>query len=119
MQRRCLEMGDLLFQPRLKRRGKWRNFSASFLLVIRHSLDSQRLDMDKFSGPLGEQLEAHALYLQDFFPRFFEHIDPESGPVKGFPQPAGRCANFPLVAVAAIAFNPLFWNFMARSGISY
>ena len=39
--------------------------------------------MDKFSGPVGEQLEAHALYLQDFFPRFFDLIDPESGPVKG------------------------------------
>ena len=39
--------------------------------------------MEKFSGPLGEQLEAHVLYLQDFFPRFFDLIDPESGPVKG------------------------------------
>ena len=40
--------------------------------------------MDKFSGPMGKQLEAHALYLQNFFFRFFDHIDPESNAVKSF-----------------------------------
>jgi len=56
---------------------------------------------EKFIYPVAEQLQPYVKHLQYFIPRFFEHIDPESGPVK--------------VAVVAIAFNPIFWNFMARS----
>ena|SRR5277367_1574240 len=72
--------GELYFSPD-RNSGKIRRsvFPPSF----RHCVHSQPLEMDKFSGPLGEQLEAHALYLQNFITRFFELIDPESGPVKG------------------------------------
>jgi hypothetical protein len=37
----------------------------------------------KLLNPVVQQMEAHAAYLKDFIPRFFDHIDPESGPVKG------------------------------------
>jgi len=60
-------------------------FSSLFFLIVRHQLCSTTLEMDKFSGPMGEQLEAHALYLKNFFPRFFDHIDPESNAVKSIP----------------------------------
>jgi hypothetical protein len=38
---------------------------------------------EKFIYPVAEQLQPYVKYLQNFIPRFFEHIDPESGPVKG------------------------------------
>jgi len=44
-----------------------------------------------------QQLEAHAEYLSAFFTHFFDHIDPESGPVKGKFIPIGSfriVANF-------------------------
>ena len=42
------------------------------------------LNMDeKVMNPVLQQLGTHADFLKDFVPRFFDHIDPESGPVKG------------------------------------
>lgn len=42
------------------------------------------LNMDeKVMNPVLQQLGSHVDFLKDFIPRFFDHIDPESGPVKG------------------------------------
>jgi hypothetical protein len=43
---------------------------------------------EKFIYPLAQQLQPHIKYLQTFIPRFFDHIDPESGPVKGTSLPS-------------------------------
>lgn len=61
------------------------------------------------------RLESSIEYLQDFVYRFFDHIDADSRPVKGTAN-ANTCLTMK-VAIAAIAFNPLFWNFAARTGI--
>jgi hypothetical protein len=42
---------------------------------------------EKVLNPMVQQMEAHAAYLKEFLPRFFDHIDPESGPVKGIHHP--------------------------------
>lgn len=68
------------------------------------------------------QLQHHVAYVQSFVTRFFDHIDPESPQLKGNSRfdpntesPLGD-EMLIIVAVAAIAFNPIFWNFAARSG---
>jgi hypothetical protein len=69
------------------------------------------------------QLEATFEFVKDFVLRFIDHVDPEANEVKStFSRPRFFGARFwdtngVKVAVAAIAFNPLFWNFAARNGI--
>ena len=60
--------GQILFLPA--------SLSVTSIIIVSTNRFSSRKVMQ-------QQFEAHAQYLQNFFPRFFEHIDPESGPVKG------------------------------------
>jgi hypothetical protein len=58
-------------------------FSAiSFLDQFHLNFLLGRMDVppEKYVSSLGQELD----YIQDFFFRFFDHIDPESGPVKGW-----------------------------------
>lgn len=68
-------------------------------------------------------LEGTFELVQDFVFRFIDHVDPEANQVKStfslsrFFGARILDTDCLLVAVAAIAFNPLFWNFAARNGI--
>jgi hypothetical protein len=76
--------------------GQDRNWLGNFKLFFPRILDTRLLHLlsifclftllnmdEKVMNPVLQQLGTHVNFLKDFIPRFFDHIDPESGPVKG------------------------------------